>query len=242
MTIEREMNRPDPERQAFEARHLLAGRLHGVISTVAVESPQQPFGSVAPYCLDRDGSTVFLLSHLAQHTKNLLGNPRASLTVLQSFEGDVQQASRLSGVGEILPMDADDDTVIRYFRYFPHSRMYFEELGFLFFRLHPERWHFNSGFATARWFGNDRIVRRNPFPSDVESSAIEHMNSDHQPALRVYLANAGHPASVSAEIRLCGVDGEGMDIGVDDRIWRIPYPRPVDTLDSLRALLIEMAR
>ena len=237
-----ETERQDAEAQAAKARQLLAGRLYGVISTLGADRPDQPFGSVAPYCLGYDGAPVFLLSDLAQHAKNLTVNPRAALTLLADFTGDVQQAARLTGEGEILSMGEDSDAAERYFRYFPQARAYHEELGFRFYGLRPQRWHFNSGFATARWFGNDRILRVNPFSGEEEAGIVDHMNADHADALSRYLAGAGKEVSASAAPRLCGVDGEGMDIASGDSIERIAFPRPVDSPEALRDLLVVMAR
>ena len=236
------IERPDAETQAANARQLLAGRLHGVLSTLEADRPDQPFGSVVPYCPGRNGAPLFLLSHLAQHTKNLLVNPRAALTILASFSGDVQQSSRLTGEGAVVSAEEDMGDAERYFRYFPQSRPYHDELGFRFFRFVPERWHFNSGFATARWFGNDRLLRPNPFSAEQETGVVGHMNADHADALALYLAGAGRKTPVSAGIRLCGVDAEGMDIRVNDQVERVAFGRTVDTVEALRALLVEMAR
>ena len=236
------IERPDAETQAARARQLLARRLHGVLSTLDAGRPDQPFGSVVPYCLGFDGAPLFLLSHLAQHSKNLLAHPRAALTVLDAFRGDVQQSARLTGEGTVVAAEDDRDGADRYFRYFPQSRPYHAELGFRFFRFVPERWHFNSGFATARWFGNDRLLRANPFAGDPEAAILDHMNAHHCDALPRYLASAGKLFPLSAELRLCGVDGEGMDIAWGDTVERVAFAQGVDTPEALRALLVAMAR
>jgi len=235
------MDRPDPEQQAAAARQLLAGRFHCVLSTNTADRPGQPFGSVVPYCLDWHGLPLFLLSHLAQHTKNLVADPRTSLTVLGAFEGDVQQAARLTGVGEIRPLeDGAAELAGRYFRYFPQSRMYYESLGFRFFGFHPERWHFNSGFATARWFGNERLIRPNPLYGGPDAAPVATLDARLGAALRGYLGNQGIGVDGQPETRVCGVDGEGMDVGIGERLMRIPFPRAVDSLPSLAAMLEEM--
>ena len=230
------------ENQAAAARQLLAGRLHAVISTLQADNPLQPFGSVAPYCLDYAGAPVFLLSHLAQHTRNLLERPHAALTLVAEFRGDVQQASRLTGEGVMRPLDEDKAVAARYFRHYPQAEVYHAELNFRFFRFTPERWHFNSGFATARRFGNDRLLRANPFAPDEELGVIEHMNADHADLLPRYLAAAGLPAPAGAIPQLCGVDAEGMNLRYGDQIERIAFARPAETPAALRERLVEMAR
>ena len=44
-----------------------------------------------------------------------------------------------------------------------------------------------------------------------------------------------------ADIRVCGIDGEGMDIGVGERVIRIPFARQVTTAGELLELLVELA-
>lgn len=232
--------KPESEQQAWAARQLLAGRLHGVISTISVDMSGYPFGSVTPYCLDGGGRPVLLLSHLAQHTRNLLQKPSAALTLVAAFEGDVQQAARLTAVGEIRRL-ADDSVAERYFRYFPQSRFYYEDLNFRFFGLDPERWHWNSGFATARWFGNDRILRVNPFAGAVEAETVDIMENDYRDVLERCLAVDAVMPPAASGVRVCGVDSEGIDIWAGERIVRVPFPRPVATADELHALLGKLA-
>ena len=202
--------------------------------------PGYPFGSVVPYCLDATGTPVFLLSHLSQHTGNLLQEPRAALTVVAAFEGDVQQAARLTAVGRIRPLAEDGGAATRYFRYFPQSRFYHEALNFRFFGLDPERWHWNGGFATARWFGNDRILRANPFAGAVESGVIARMENENRDVLERLLAAAAVMPAPDADVRVCGVDSEGVDVAAGDRVVRIPFPRAAATADELGELIVQV--
>jgi putative heme iron utilization protein len=64
-----------------DARRLLLAAKAGVLSTLSLDVPGFPFGSVVPYCLDRGGLPLILVADIAQHTRNLLADPRASLTV-----------------------------------------------------------------------------------------------------------------------------------------------------------------
>ena len=234
-------DRPENEQPAWAARQLLSGRFFGVISTVSAEMPGYPFGSVVPYCLDAAGAPVLLLSHLSQHAKNLVHEPRAALTILGDFAGDVQQAERLTAVGRIEPLADGGIVAERYFRYFPQSRFYFQALNFRFFGLMPERWHWNSGFATARWFGNDRILRPSPFAGEIEAGMVARMEADYRAALGQCLVAADVAPDEYADIRVCGIDGEGMDIGVGERVIRIPFARQVTTAGELLELLVELA-
>ncbi|MEN8175974.1 MAG: DUF2470 domain-containing protein [Pseudomonadota bacterium] len=238
-TAGRNDREPASEDQARAARRLLAGRLYGVISTQSLEIEGHPFGSVAPYCLDYAGRPLFLLSRLAQHTRNIEADPRVALTLVGPVGVDVQQAERLVGVGSFAPIEGRPTAAVRYFRYFPDAGFYFESLDFGFYGFEPQRWHFNSGFATARWFANDRILRANPFTPAVEESVCSHMNQDHGAALEHYLRDGG--IEPEEEVRLCGVDATGMEIYTGGGIERVEFPREVADAGELRNLLAEMA-
>jgi len=231
--------RPGDE-HAYAARQLLAGAFRGAISTHSLEHPGYPFGSLVPYVLGQDGRPLLLLSHLSQHTKNVDANGRSGLTVVQQGEGDVQQLARVSAVGDIIALPASPETD-RYFDYFPQARVYHDELGFRFYRFDPLRFHWNGGFATARWFGADRIVRTNPLNRDTQLRVLAHMNRDHRDALRRYLRGRS-PVGSDETIEMVGLDAEGMDLRVNQDLIRLPLARTIASADDARAVLAEMAR
>jgi putative heme iron utilization protein len=229
----------DPDQQAAAARQVLAGSFHGVLSTHSLELAGYPFGSVVPYVLDQEGLPLLLLSPLSQHTKNLEADSRCGLTVVAEGAGDIQQRGRLSAVGKVTPAGADAD-VERYFRVFPHTQPYREQLGFRFYRFTPRRFHWNGGFATARWFGPDRILRANPLSPEAQRRIIAHMNQDHTDALRTYVGVIDGTEGEHAVVMI-GIDAEGIDVRVADRLRRIPLLRPIASPAEAREVLVEMA-
>ena len=66
---------PGREQSAIVARNLMMKEYQGILSTHSVEAQGYPFGSVTPYCFDRKGRPVILISLIAQHTKNIKANP-----------------------------------------------------------------------------------------------------------------------------------------------------------------------
>ena len=87
-----------------DARTLLSARKAGVLSTLSAEAEGYPFGSVVPFCLDRLGRPVVLISDIAQHTKNVAADPRVCLTVLAGGD-DVQASARLSLLADAARLD-----------------------------------------------------------------------------------------------------------------------------------------
>jgi len=227
------------DEQARAARQLLAGVWHGVLSTHSQEQPGYPFGSVVPYVLDRAGLPLLLLSHLSQHTKNLDADPRCSLTLVEPGDGDIQQRGRLTAIGDMQRVDPAADAA-RYFVYFPQSRVYFEQLGFRFYRFVPSRFHWNGGFATARWFGVDRIVRANPLDPEIQARIVGHMNRDHADVLQRYLAAPPITATDSV-VEMLGIDAEGIDLRLGERLHRVALPRTIASAEDAHDVLIEMA-
>lgn len=227
------------DEQAHAARQLFAGTWHGVLSTHSREHAGYPFGSVVPFVLDQAGLPLLLLSPLSQHTKNIDADPRCALTLVGPGDQDVQQRPRLSAVGDMAAMDPPADAE-RYFGYFPQSRMYFEQLDFRFYGFRPSRFHWNGGFATARWFGVDRIVRANPLSREVQARIIAHMNQDHGDALRRYLRDRA-TTDPTVTVAMLGIDAEGIDLRLDQCLQRVALPRAIRSAEQAREVLIELA-
>ena len=109
------------QQSSQDARQLLLSEYHGVLSTHSVDMEGYPFGSVAPYCLDRKGCPIILISRIAQHTKNILQNPKVSLIVTEREIDDIQTGARLTllALAERIDDAEESDLSERYYRYFP---------------------------------------------------------------------------------------------------------------------------
>src|SRR6185503_7503111 len=59
-------------RNTQAARTLLLNESFGVLSTISLDLPGYPFGSIVPYCVDELCRPIIYISHIAQHTKNIL--------------------------------------------------------------------------------------------------------------------------------------------------------------------------
>jgi putative heme iron utilization protein len=216
------------------ARSLFLRESFGVLSTISIDVAGYPFGSVTPYCVDRMGHPVIYISPIAQHTKNIVADPRVSLTVVEKRDSDdVQAHGRVTCIGNAVAMDGDRDAAERYFRHFPSSRQYDRTHAFTFFRLELIRVRFIGGFGQIFWFEPDEFSRRNPFSPADEGRIIQHMNQDHAEVLH---------RLVGAECKMAGVDAEGFDLLDGDRKTRIPFGAPVATMEDARRAFIEIAR
>lgn len=208
-----------------------------MLSTISLDAPGYPFGSVTPYCADDQCRPIIYISHIAQHTKNILADSRVSLTVVESNaeSDDVQAHGRLTCIADAKPVAANDTAVReRYFRYFPSAKQYEQTHDFAFFRLEIVRVRFIGGFGHIFWIEPDEFLTSSPFTSAQEMRIIEHMNQDHSDAVRHYARGA---AAVMA-----GIDADGFDVLTSSKKLRIDFETPVSTMEDARQALVALAR
>jgi heme oxygenase (biliverdin-IX-beta and delta-forming) len=217
------------------ARSLMLEESFGVLSTISVDVGGYPFGSVTPYCLDQMCRPIIYISPIAQHTRNIVADPRVSLTVMEKADsGDVQAKGRVTYIANAIHVDSDRDAIERYIRHFPSSREYDRTHAFDFFRLEPVRIRFIGGFGQIFWMDPREFSRPNPFSGVEEARIIQHMNQDHADVLRRLVG--------TESIEMVGVDGEGFDILKGDIKIRIPFATPVSNMEDARRAFVEMAR
>ena len=219
------------------ARRLLLQQSFGVLSTISSDVPGYPFGSVAPYCVDQQCRPVLYISTIAQHTRNILSDPRVSLTVLDGNGGsdDVQARGRLTYIGDARRVGNEEvDIRDRYFRYFPSSRQYEQTHDFEFFRIEPVRIRFIGGFGRIYWLEASQFLIPNPFSPSQELGIIQHMNRDHSDAIKHYMGGD------SAE--MIGIDDQGFDVLKSGGKVRVFFQTPIHNMDEARRALIAMAK
>src|ERR1700677_4675877 len=172
------------------ARSLLRRSRQGALATL-MPSSGDPYCSLVNVASHSDGSPILLISRLALHTRNLLGDARASLMLDERAEGDPLEGSRIMLSGRAEQASGDDVAILRrrYLNAHPSSEAFVNFKDFSFFRIRPTGAHLVAGFG--------RIVDLEPerFLTDIsdatalleaEQGAIEHMNEDHRDAMNLY--------------------------------------------------------
>lgn len=232
------------ESAAREARRLLLSCYDGVLATISVAVPGYPFGSVVPFCLDRSGQPVILIADIAQHRKNVVADPRVSLTVFDRGADDLQSNGRLTLLADATRIEADAaDAAARYYRYFPEAAGYHLTHSFEFWRLTLKRIRFIGGFGAIHWLEPGSLCAPNPFSEADESSMVEHMNADHVAAMQDYLRPLiGDANALASEPTLAGVDAEGIHVRNGQRIHRVEFAAPVRSALEVRSALVALAR
>jgi heme iron utilization protein len=225
------------------ARRLLLREYYGVLSTHSVDAPGYPFGSVAPYCLDRTGQPIIQISRIAQHTKNILANPKVSLIVAEDEPDDVQAAARLTFLANAQSVTEDwEDVAARYYEYFPDSRGYHATHDFDFYCLNLVRGRYIGGFGDIHWLKPADLLLANPFDHTEESRIVRHMNEDHVEAMRQYCRQAHIPLDKEQDPVFAGADAEGFHLRIGTKIARFEFVEQVSSVGEVRAALVAMAR
>ncbi len=139
-------------------RRLLREARHGLLSTHGLEPAGYPFGSLVLLSATDAGMPVFLISGLAQHTKNLEADARVSLLVLAQADGDPMQAPRATIVGTARRLDGavEADEWARFTQAHPEAAMYFD-LGFRLWTLEPVEARYVGGFGAAAWIAGAEL-------------------------------------------------------------------------------------
>ena len=88
---------------AERARTLVTQASTGTLCSLALEPEGHPYGSFVTVAFD-GGDPVFLLSALAEHTKNLQRDPRASLLVAEDVSDDPLANGRVTLLGSCRPL------------------------------------------------------------------------------------------------------------------------------------------
>jgi len=176
-----------------EARAILRQCDFAALATHSARLPGFPFASHAPFVLDGACRPVLLLSNLAEHTRNLARDARASLMATAPGP-DSQEQARITLVGEIAPTEASPALVERYLRYHPEAATYLGFGDFRFYRQTPQRVRLIGGFARAGWL-------------EAGDWALPAWDEASECALLAELA-----AAAPAGWQLLGVDGEGLDL------------------------------
>src|SRR5713226_4942887 len=130
------------------ARSLLRRSRQGALATLMVGSGD-PYCSLVSVASHADGSPILLISLLALHTKNILGDSRVSLMLDERAEGDPLEGSRIMLAGLAEEASSDDLGILRrrYLNAHPSAEAFVDFKDFSFFRIQPSGAHLVAGFG-----------------------------------------------------------------------------------------------
>ena len=137
----------------LDAARLFLTRRWAALATIDDGAPLATMVAYAPEA--RLEGVLLLLSELAQHTRNVMADPRVSLVVSDPDGGDEdpQLLPRATLIGEARPIASDTEEFaaarVLYLSHFPDADMRFELADFHLFRVVPSAVRYVGGFARA---------------------------------------------------------------------------------------------
>jgi putative heme iron utilization protein len=197
--------------------HLLHESRYGSLATQSIQMPGYPFASVLPFVLDENAHPVFLISQLAEHTKNLTIDYRASFIVHDCGTQNVLTTERISLMGDVRQFDASAELVARYLRYQPDAEQYLGLGDFAFFRLKPKGARYVAGFGRMGWI-DEAEWASSVVLSSVDEEKLVHSLIEAQPA----------------EVKLLGLDCYGFDFERTGMRERQRFPNGPLATDKIR--------
>lgn len=178
----------------------------GTLATHSHQLPGYPFATAIPYALDAAHNPVLCISALAEHTKNVLTNPRVSLSVVQPGAEDVQDTARLTLVADAERFEPDEALKARYLRYLPKTEDLLA-LDFMFFRLQPKRIRFIGGVGRMGWVEEADWAALPVLSAELEEQFLKDTRSQ-----------------LNAQVKLLGADCFGIDYEVKGERHRQRFP------------------
>ncbi len=239
---------PEPS-DAERARTLLSVQTRAALSTLSLSPPGMPFGSVITYGLDPGGRPSFFVSTMAEHTRNLDADPRASILVVADTPAGADplasgRVTLMGQVGEIT--DPDERAAARDGYLAANPNAFYVDYGdFRCLRLEVTGVRYVGGFGRMSWVDVAAYAAARPDPLAVAAEGIiGHMNADHaQSLITLCHADAGRPDVVAAS--MTAVDRYGFEVVANlanghQEALRVAFPTQQESGDGVRKELIAM--
>ena len=231
---------PEPT-HAERARTLVHLERQGSLATLSRKQPGWPFGSVMPYALDNQGRPIFLISTMAMHTQNLLGDQRASLLVTPSMiSGDPLGAARVTLMGSVTKIPKEDVARVRelYLARHANASYWVDFNDFAFFRMAIVDIYFVGGFGSMGWVAAEEYETATVDPlADEASNLIKEVNQQQADTLLALARILGNEEAQQATMTALDRLGFHLRIRTVDRMQggRIAFPSPANNAQEVRA-------
>ena len=237
---------PTPS-HAERARTLVANVDTGTLCTVARTPEAHPYGSFVAFGLS-DGMPIFLVSLLAEHTKNMLANDRVSLLVAMPGAGDPLAGGRVTLVGTCRQLEGDEAATARaaYLKAHATASYYVDYKDFSFWGLDISAIRYIGGYGRMSWVESSewQCAEADPI-AEIAPRIIDHMNDDHAEAMHL-MALAFSKATVANDVRMTSIDTYGFEMSVDTgegrRKVRVAFVSSISTATEARQALVKLTK
>ena len=240
-----DVNVPTPT-HAERARTLVAQISTGTLCTLAIEPAGYPYGSFVTVAFEK-GNPIFLISAIAEHTRNLEQDPRASLLVAESGAADPLANGRVTMLGPCTRVEGDGGSArAAFLAVHPNAAYYADFRDFGFWQLHVDSVRYIGGYGRMSWVGKAEWQAAEPDPLGSSAAGIiAHMNADHAGAMVLY-CRAFSQATEITSASMTGIDRYGFEMSArttaGPRPVRLAFASPISTAADARAVLISMLK
>ena len=239
-------NVPQPNHAEF-GRTLAGKASKGTLCTMSAKKEGYPYGSFVIYSM-YNNSPIFLFSTLAEHTKNLIRNPKASLLISEDGEGNPLALGRITLVGDCvkLPKHEHESAKEIFLEKHPQSKSYADWNDFSFYQLRVSSVRYIGGFGKMSWVKIDEWVDAEPDPLENHATdIIEHMNDDHRDAM-ILMCKFLSKAKTTSDAEMTSIDRYGFEMLAKteqgEKKIRLGFDEEVSTPDTARIALVSLVK
>ena len=236
---------------ANEARKIIDANGTGTLSTIGNSKSGAlsgfPCGGVVGYASDARGAPTFALSAMSQHTRDVMENPRATLTVTcGEFESVADGRVSLSGSVRVIE-DEEERREAREAYLKTHPGAYWVDFGdFTWFKMTEiAGCRIVGGFARAGSVSASEYgeTTRDPV-AGFSRPVCGHMNADHGDAL---IAMAKRYAGLECDsVEMRSIDALGINCRVTKRgetfSLRLPFESPAMDRKAVKEQIVLMTK
>lgn len=230
---------------AEEARTIAASTNIATLASLTADG--DPWASFVTYGLD-GGAPVLCVSNLAEHGRNLAGDPRASVSIVApATEGDPLANGRITLAGVVEKPSGDEHAAARqtHLDAVPAAKYYVDYSDFTLWVLRVQRVRWVGGYGRMDSATAEDYAAARPDPvKPTAAGAIDHLNADHAALTVMARTLGGYPDTLDATCT--GADRYGLDLRLTTErgvaYTRIGYATPIDSMDELRAATVELTR
>ena len=230
---------------AEEARTIAASTNTATLASLTATG--DPWASYVTYGL-LDGAPVLCVSQMAEHGRNLAGDPRASIAIVApATDSDPLAGARITLAGVVEHPTGDELAAARaaHIAAVPAAKYYVDYSDFTLWVLRVDRVRWVGGYGRMDSASGADYLAAQPDPvTPAAARAIAHLNADHADALvSMTRAFGGYPDTDRA---VCtGIDRYGLDVRVHTprgvAYTRVGFPKPLTSAEQLRSVTAELA-
>ncbi|MBE45702.1 MAG: hypothetical protein CMB02_03515 [Euryarchaeota archaeon] len=239
-------NIPTPS-HSEHARTMVSTIGTGTLCTLSTDPDGYPYGSFVTFAL-HENEPIFLISALAEHTKNLQVSPESSLLIAEAGEGNPLALGRTTLIGKCEKMAESERESAKsvFVQTHPDASFYADFKDFFFYKLEVQSARYIGGFGRMSWITGDDWKSAEPDPlAESAAGIIEHMNDDHRDAMVVCCTRLSR-AKDTSDAFMTGIDKYGFEMSAitdeGPRPIRLAFDRHATTSEEARKEIVKLVK